>query len=437
MFRTPKDRIGAAALTLALAGCMGQGDAPQASRTALAPGDPALVAPELTARGEVVSTLIPALQARRSVLAPGSAYRIVADAVLQASAASAESALRVKRLTAEARSKNWLPKIGPDVSLTSLSSIVAGLVLDQALFDNGRRRAERDLAAADVEVAAVTLATELNNRVYEGLSLYIEAERAADLAAITRTALARMDEFERIVRVRFEGGLSDKSEYRLISQKRAEMQATLASAEEGRLTALAELSALAGGPVAAASGLSALPDDAGTPEALAMLKARGEAARTLAELRLARSGLRPGLGAEAGLGLDGGLSTTVAVDGEAFGFGHRAKLQALAEGEEVARRQVEETGRDSARKILSLQRDIASLTVEQAQGAAVLAATETNLDLFTEQYKAGGRTLIELVGQFESLVKMRRDQASLRYEIARARLQIAALRGVLVDGASM
>ena len=82
------------------------------------------------------------------------------------------------RLKAEARSKNWLPSIGPTVSLTSLGSVVAQLVVEQAILDNGRRKAERDHAAADVDVSAVMLVQDLNGRVHDGLAAYVNAQRA-------------------------------------------------------------------------------------------------------------------------------------------------------------------------------------------------------------------------------------------------------------------
>ncbi len=229
------------AMVLALAGCLGGGEA---SRSALEPAG--VVAPKLDRKGAVTSAMIEELGQRRSILPAGGAYADVAAAVLETGKASAEAELRVKRLTAQARSRNWLPKLGPDVSLSSLGAIAAQLVLDQAILDNGRRKAERDFAAADVEVAAVSLAAELNGRVREGLKLYIEAQRARELAAITGSALAEMAEFERIMRIRVEGGLSDGSEQRVLAQKVAEMEATLASERQGEARAWAELAVLAG-----------------------------------------------------------------------------------------------------------------------------------------------------------------------------------------------
>ena len=93
------------------------------------------------------SEVIGGLLTRRSVLEDG-AYTRVADAVLAANARAAEADLRAATLRAEARSKNWLPTLGPQVSLTSLGTVVASLVVEQVIFDNGRKKAERAYAKA-------------------------------------------------------------------------------------------------------------------------------------------------------------------------------------------------------------------------------------------------------------------------------------------------
>ncbi len=422
-----------------LAGCIGGEGLPFASRSASDPAGalPGVVRPELDRKGAVTSPLIEDLGRRQSILPKGSAFAAVADSVLAAESGAAAAELRVARLTAKARSKNWLPKLGPDVSLTSLGTLAASLILDQAVFDNGRRKAERDFAAADVEVAAVTLATDLNQRVYEGLKLYVEAQRAQELAGITRTALVRMQDFHRIISIRVDGGLSDRSEYRVIDQKLSEMQAMLVQEQEAAKTAWAELAAMSAGGLEQVGGLSGLPADPGAPEALSVLMARGDASRTGAEVRMARAGLMPGLGASASVDKAGEVDAGLSLDGEGLGFGRKDSLRALEESEEVSRRRIAEAEETAARRIVKLEREIASLTAEEAQQGAVLAQMSANLDLFTEQYRAGRRSLIELVGQFEGLVGLQRDHASLKYAIALARLEIARERGVLVDGAAM
>lgn len=424
----------ATAAACLLAGCVGGGGDPAASRADMSASEPV---PALDRKGTVTSSVIDDLRARPSVLPGSGPYAKVADSVLTASAGTAEAELRVARLTAKAKSKNWLPSIGPDVSLTSLGSLAASLILDQAIFDNGRRKAERAFAAADVEVAAVTLAIDLNERVYEGLKLYVEAQRANDLGALTDKALVRMHDFERIMSIRVEGGLSDRSEYRIIEQKLAEMDATRMQEREAARTAWAELEAMSAGGLEGLGGLSAIPPDNGAPETLTVLLAKGEAARTTAEVQMARAGLMPGFGAKASIDKTGSLDAGLSLDGEGLGFGRKDSLRALEESEDVSRRKVEEAKETSNRRIVALEREIATLAAREAQEAIVLTQTEANLGLFTEQYKAGRRSLIELVGQFESLVRMQRDHASLKYEIAMARLEIARERGVLVDGARM
>lgn len=419
------------AASLALGGCLG---GEPASRSALAPDQPAPA--RLDGRGEVISPLIEELRLRRSILPPGSAFAEVAAAVLSANAATAEAELRVKRLTARARSKNWLPTLGPDVTLSSLGAVAARLLLEQAVFDNGRRKAERDFAAADVEVAAVALATDLNQRVHDGLKLHIEVQRAQELAAISQTALIRMADFDRIMRIRVDGGLSDGSEYRIVSQKKAEMEATLSSERQGAAAALAELEAITRRPTAIV-GLTTLPPDSALSEPLSVLLARGEAARSMAEVRLARAALMPGFGASAQMDRDGGLDGGLSLDGEGLGFGRKDSLAALEASEEATRRKVDEAARDADRRIVALEQEIAALALQEVQDGRVVAGMEANLGLFTEQYRAGRMSLIELVGQFESLISAKRDRASLKYQMALARVEIGLLRGVLVDGASM
>jgi len=93
------------------------------------------------------SEIISGLLNRRSVL-PSGPYAEVASGVLAANSRAAEADLRAAKLRSQARANNWLPTLGPTVSLTSLGDVVTGLVVDAVLFDNGKKKAERDYAAA-------------------------------------------------------------------------------------------------------------------------------------------------------------------------------------------------------------------------------------------------------------------------------------------------
>jgi outer membrane protein, adhesin transport system len=331
--------VACAALTL-LAGCIG---GPQAGRLSAGQGLAPTDTPSpgsFAQQGVVTSGLIDSLQTRRSVIDGSGPFSAVADSVISASAGAAVAELRVARLRAEARSKNWLPSIGPSVNLASLGSVLASLVLEQTIFDNGRKKAEREFAAADVEVAAVTLAQDINDRVHEGLSFYIEAELAREQGRLAAEAVARLREYDRIVGVRMAGGLSDRSEAQIIGQKFTEMQSTLASDQAAAASAMASLGAISDDLPDGLGGLQAVRSDPGA-EPLSVLMARGEGARTIAEARIARAGLLPGVRASASLDQDGDVDPGVRLGTDGLiGLGLGSDLAALGAAEEVSDRRV-------------------------------------------------------------------------------------------------
>lgn len=415
---------------LLMAGCVGG----SGGGTTKANLDPA-AAPAAPAEGG--STLIADLQARRSVLPAGSAYATVADAVLAADAGAAAAELRIARLRSEARAKNWLPNLGPAVTLSALNGLAAGLLLEQALFDHGKRKAERAYAAADVEVAAVSLSSDINQRVYEGLSHYVTAERARAQGAVSSRAAERLAGFADVMRQRVEGGLSDRSEQQVIAQHLAEMQATGGADREAEISAMAELAAMSAQGLDGLRGISRLAVVGNQTEPLSVVRARGEGARSIAESKVARSGLMPSLSASVNAGT-GGINPGVNLGGAGLlGIGTREELAALDATADVVARRTAEATEAAQRRIVALERQIALLESQQAKGAQVLGQTTANLDLFVEQYKLGRRTLLELVGQYDSYARLERDQVALRYQIALLELEIARDRGLLVDGVRM
>ncbi len=432
-------------ITLLLAGCMGSEDTPGVTKfgfgKGMRPDD--IAAPTDTEmakandQAQVRSPIIDDLMSRRSILPTSGPYADVTNAVLEASARSAEAELRVARLRSEAKSKNWLPSIGPSVDLTSLSSLATSILVEQVIFDNGHKKAERAFAAADVEIAAVGLSIDMNDRVAQGLALYIKAERARSQATLSQSAAVRMAEYERIMGERVNGGLSDRSEQNVITQKAAEIQATLSADLETVKLSIAELNAMSSRPLDRVSGLQTLPPDGISPEALAVLKARGEGAQLVAQAQMERAGHLPGLKATAAIS-DGDLVSGLRLGADQMlGLGTGATMKAIEATGDVVDRRAAEAAEDANRRIVSLQSKHAALAARQAQGAGVLAQTEASLDMFTEQYKVGRRPLMELVGMYETFSQMERDQAALQYDMALLRLEIARERGVLVDGTKL
>ena len=419
---------------LLLAGCVGGTDASRlGAGEGLAPTDVA-VPNSFAQQGSVPSMVIEGLRTRQSVLPDSGPFATVTDAVIAASAGAAVAELRVARLKAEAKAYNWLPSIGPTVDLTSLGATVASIVLEQTIFDNGRNRAERAFAAADVEVAAVTLAQDMNDRVFTGLAHYIAAERARAQAALSEAAVARLGEFDRIVTIRVQGGVSDRTEAQIIRQKLTEMQSTRAADLAAADAAIASLNAMASMPMNDQRGLQTVGADTGA-EPLTVVMQRGIGARSIAEANMARAGLLPGIAARATVDDAGDIASGVRLGTTGLiSAGLGSNLQALGAAEEVADRRIAAAAEEANRAIVALQGEIAALQQREQDGGEVVRQTEMNLDLFTQQYEVGRRTLLELVSQYDSFARLERDHAALTYEIALRQLQIARARGQLVDG---
>lgn len=429
-------RMSAAALILmGLSGCM-EGTPFPSGRSAFSPATASLVAGKPGTTAET-SAIIADLSGRVSVLPASGPYAQVADAVLRDAKGTAKAELRVARLTAQAKSKNWLPQIGPSLSLTRLGDLAAELLVSQTLWDNGAKRAEREAAAADVEVAAVSLSSEMNDTVADGLKAYVNALKAREQAEVADRSVAKLNDFNEIMKIRVEGGLSDGTEARVLSQKLSEMQATAQADRDTAQAAMTQLGSMTSAPLDGLAGMSdlALPDP--LPGSLAVSKSRAEAERAEAEAQISRAGHLPNVGAEASVGTDApDVGLTVGID-QMLGFGTKAQLEAVAATREAAAARVARTEQSDTQEIAALRAKIEALEAKEARDGAVVAETGAGLEMFTEQYKMGRRTLMDLVSLYESYAQMAHAQAGLKYDIALIKLEIARKHGILVDGGTI
>jgi len=428
--------LAGASLIVLLSGCMSDG-LPFPTRNAIdptgitAPKPGAARLPGTTAQS---SSVIADLETRRSVLPASGPYAQIATAVLDHSAGPAQADLRVARLTAKAKSKNWMPQIGPSISLSSLDQLVSQLVVDQVLFDNGAKKAEREFAAADVEVAAVGLSQEMNDEVYDGLKFYVSSLKAQAQSQVGTQSAAEMAEFERILRERAKGGLSDLSEVRIVAQKRAEAQAEADADRDASNAALAQLRAMTGAPLSGLSGLSQITLPVDTPEALDVKLAQSEQARANAEAKLARAGHRPSLGVKAtagsgkpSVGLNMGMT-------QMLGFGRSDTLAALDAQIDAADTRVADSRQKAERRQAALHAKLSALEGQSARDAALVEQAESGLELFKRQYQMGRRRLMELVSNYESYAALKRAEVALQYDIALIKLDLAREHGILVGG---
>lgn len=428
---------GLLAVAVLLSGCLGGLQPPSmlAIGRGHAPSDPA-TSGRINPEGGTASPTIADLSARQSVLPQGSAYARVAGAVISASPGVEAAELGLARLRSQAAAQNRWPSLSPSLTLDGLAGLAAQLVIDQPLWDNGRRAAERARATAEVDLAAVTLSSRQNERVFTGLSLYLAAEQARVQAGIAQGAAARLDALRQIVSQRVAGGLSDRSEEQIIAQTVAEMQATLATDRQTRAQALADLGALANvQPPEDLIGVTPLSEPP-PGEALSVLRAQAEGQRTLAEARIARAAALPGLSATAALTQDR-ATPGLRLGGAQIGLGSPAALAAADAAPDLVARTTAEAQQSATRRQTELRGRIAQLRTRQAQGAEVLRQTQSNLDLYTEQYRMGRRSLTELTAQTAAAARMERDQAALGFEIARAELELARDAGALVNGGDL
>ncbi|OIQ26118.1 MAG: transporter [Alphaproteobacteria bacterium MedPE-SWcel] len=380
------------------------------------------------------SEVITALMHRRSLLQGDTAYSAVADASLRASARASESALISARLRAEAKSKNWLPSLRPTVSLTDLGDMVASLLLEQILFDNGRRKAERAFAAADVEVAAVSLSEDMNDRVKSALSLYVAGLRGDEKAAYSHRAVRTMRDFERVVVGRVNGGVSDRSDLSVVQSKISGVQSSMATANDAARTARAELEAMTGQQFSAAPQRLELSLPPNGSDYLSVLKAKSEATRTIEQAKMERAGLLPQVGATGQIGSEGSGAGVVLNLSEPLGLGTPAALQAIEASKEAALRRIGEAEEDARREYSREIQRLASYRRQEHEALALSRASRETYRLFKAQFEAGQRPVMDVIPIYEELVKREQAYIDAKYEVVLIQLTLAASLGLLADG---
>jgi adhesin transport system outer membrane protein len=392
---------------------------------------PGTVAEQAFVRQSESSAIISALRARPSMLVAGTPYGAIADAVMASDSRVADAELHVAVLRAEAARQNWLPRLGPNVSLNSLGDLVTEILIRQVLFDNGRKIAERDLAKANVEIAAVALVEESNNRVYEALSLYLEAERNRQLQAYLDQSLHEMAQFEWVMQQRVDGGVSDMSDLNVLQQKRATLRARASEAGEAAQAAQAELDAMADLPLGGLTGFGGLiAADAG--RALPVLRAEAERDKAVAEARIARAAHLPGLAARASTNGDAELEVT---SDTLSGLGSLATIKAIAASQEVAERRIVQADEAVRRDIAARTRQVAAYARQTEEAKDLTADAKQTLELFEAQFEGGQRQVMDLVVSYESFARALETEITLKYKTARAELDLARLRGALAEGA--
>ncbi|MCH2164355.1 MAG: TolC family protein [Marinovum sp.] len=387
-------------------------------------------------RDGTASPIIKELQARKAILPSGSAYDSVARSVLASSARIEEAELKAAHLRAQAAKYNWLPKLGPDISLTSLGDFVTSLFIEQVLFDNGRKIAERDYALHDVEKAAVAMSQASNNRVHDALSLYLAIEEGRSRIVIADRSLKDMSHFEWVMTERVKGGVSDRSDLNILRQKLAEIRAERDAAVGQIATAQAELTAMAGRPLAELHGRPGFVVDRQGRDTLDVLLAEAERDLAVAQAKIARAQHLPGLSATGTVSSVADASGAISVGSDQlFGIGTGASLKAIEATKDTATRKVSQAREDAERRLAAIDRQAETLSRQLAETTRLTAQAKANLDLFQAQYKGGARQVMDVVGVYETWARQSQLEIGQAFELERLRLQKAQVLGLLADGA--
>ena len=383
------------------------------------------------ARSTGGSAIIDALRSRPSVLIRGTPYARIAEAVMSSDSRVAEAELHVAVLRADAAKRNWMPRIGPKVSLSSLGDLVADLVLQQVLFDNGRKAAERDLAKAEVEIAAVAIVESGNKRVFEALSLYIEAEENRNLRSHLDRSLREMGHFEWVLQQRVDGGVSDMSDLNVLQQQLAAIRAQAGEAAEVTISALAQLNAMSDQKLDDLVGLGRL-STTDTGPALPVLRATAERDRTVAKARMARASNLPGLAANASANDRARLDITT---DSLFGMDSFVTMKAIEATKETSERRIAEADESMRRQISAQTRAIVSYRRQLEEARGLTASAQHNLKLFRTQFESGQRQIMDVIGIYQTYARALETEIDLKYKVARAELEMARLMGALAEGA--
>lgn len=288
------------------------------------------------------------------------------------------------------------------------------------------------MARAEVEVAAVSLVSDGNERVYDALDLYLTALEGGESQRLNREALLDMRRFRWIMNERVKGGVTDMSDLTILAQKIAEIESSMKDAQDRRDTALAELSAMTDRDLSDLTGIGALDMSAGNIETLGVVAAKVQSKRDQAAADMERAGNLPSIVASASGGTNdvvGGIRTE-----GLFDFGRKDRNQALDAEEEALARRVKEAEETSQRKIRSYEAKLTAAQRAYQEAVRLSKQAKSNLDLFQSQYEAGQRQVMDVVGVYETFARQQHTMNTKRFLAAKYEVLIAREYGVLVAG---
>ncbi len=330
---------------------------------------------------------------------------------------------------------------------------VVRIGLQQSLMDFGRHASRVRSAEIELDRATIERWEERNERVREALSQYVEIQRHDRLHSLSTEYVALHEELESTIRLRFEGGVSERSEASLIELRLQELllqldsdQLRLQAAKDELVyqTRLSEtaIDRLAEGSEASletalstvSSGQS-MDEDSSILQAPVILHAELGIRQAAAARTQTRSTLLPGVVVEVFNETSNNLDeqgVELRLETRDFaGFAYRSRMRSADATIETARSELAFQRRELQQEIQRLVLERQNLAGRRASLEALQTRSEESRELFTEQFKAGIKPVVDAIRVYEGTLDAARKLVDVDADLALNRINHARLLGQL------
>ncbi|MCT4372360.1 hypothetical protein CLG85_019405 [Yangia mangrovi] len=339
------------------------------------------------------------------------------------------SELRLAWLRGEAEELAWLPDLGPELSLAALARLSESAQAGPDRFDTPRKQAERDLALAEIDHAALALAEEANALVFEAIDQHLAAEEARARAALLEAAYRDFASLDWPIAQAVGAGLVPAERLQELRAQVALMRAERVSAGAEAQRAHFELAAMGDSRLGGVEGIGTLRELVSLPP-LSELRAGVLRAGAEAQERRALHMLLDGLDSRRSPEELAALEEASGYDGEGSEAGDWAPPDAAPRWSQGPSSTGDFEIGTAAQEREALRGDLAA--AERARGWALTQAARGK-----QMLGAGQMTAAQLLGPLSSALQAQDEEITLRFALAHAELRLAYLRGTLVAGSEL
>lgn len=324
-----------------------------------------------------------------------------------------------------------LPRISPIAALTSPGEVVARLLFEQVVFDNGRYRA--GLAAIEAEEAKVQAEYQIaaNDAVSEAIVAYLQADGYDARAALAERSSRLYQRFSKQANERLQGGVGSAPDVALFDLKAAEMKAAALDYNQVARQARQKFELLTGQSFPDVSPpVMQIPfvDISSTPIYIASL---AQSDMLLADADRAKAESLPSVVLSAIVEKDGSVGGEVGLDNWDLLAGSAANDAARSRHQQSLA-QAAETLQDVKLRVQEL-RSKESGSLQSAHNAHRLARmAKSDIGTFEQKLMAGQSQIAEAVSVISSAHRAEMNYISAQESLLTAQLEMARISGLLI-----